>query len=107
MRTPITVAYVSGLARDFEHTDLSKVSIREEQVYFCAPDSKTLGLIEDELGRTPDGVPFASRKEAEEWLKAWVGKEIAKLQDKIKSYNEGLHVALGHDVDSIDDGVHG
>jgi hypothetical protein len=107
MRTPITLTYISGLAKDFEHTDLKHVKITDVPVYFCYPDSRTLGVIEDDLGRTPDGSPFATRKEAEEWLKVWVGKEITKLHDKVREYSEGLHTALGKDVESIDDGVHG
>ena len=105
MRTPITLSYISGLAKDFEHTDLKSVKITDVPVYFCYPDSRTLGVIEDDLGRTPEGSPFATRKEAEEWLKGWVGKEITKLQLKIAEYAEGLHIALGKDFSSIDDGV--
>lgn len=122
MRTPITLSYISGLAKDFEHTDLKHVKITDVPVYFCYPDSRTLGVIEDDLGRTPDGSPFATRREAEDWLKSWVGKEIAKLQMKIAEYSQGLHQALGielksidvmltethqDEVLSIDDGVHG
>lgn len=117
LRTSITLTFIDGIAMPqigsgqkksaFECTDLSKVTVREEQVYFCLPGSGIVGLIEDELGRPPSGVPFATRKEAEDWLKAWVGKEIAKLQDKVCEYAEWLHTALGKDVESIDDGVHG
>lgn len=117
LRTPITLTFIDGIATPqngsgqkksaFECTDLTKVTITEAQVYFCLPSSNAIGLIEDELGRTPNGVPFATRREAEDWLKAWVGKEITKLHDKVREYSEGLQVALGRDVESIDDGVHG
>jgi hypothetical protein len=116
LRTSITLTFIDGIATPqsgsgqkksaFECTDLSKVTVREEQVYFCLPGSNAIGIIEDELGRPPNGVPFATRREAEDWLKAWVGKEIAKLQDKVREYSEELQVVLGNDVSSIDDGVH-
>jgi hypothetical protein len=105
MRTPIILTYISGLAKDVEHTDLKKVTIEDVPVLLRLPHSNSIGLIEDAYGRAPDGDPFTSRKEAEEWLKSWVGKEITKLQDKVREYAEGLQVALGKDVESIDDGV--
>lgn len=107
MRSSITVAYITGLARDFEHTDLSQVKITEVEVYFPEPNSSCLGGFEDAYGRSPSGVPFRDRREAEEWLKTWVGKEITKLHDKIRQYSEQLETALGKDVTTIDDGVHG
>ena len=105
MRSPITVAYITGLARDFEHTDLTKVRIKELEVFFPEPNSTCLGGFEDAYGRSPEGVPFRSKQEAENWLKAWVGKEITKLHGLIQKHAYGLDVALGRDVDSIDDGV--
>ena len=107
MRTPITVAYITGLAKDFERTDLTKVAIEEVEVYFPEPNSSCLGGFEDAYGRSPTGVPFKDRKEAEGWLKVWVGKEITKLHDRIQEISAGLQVALGKDVNTIDDGVHG
>jgi len=105
MRTPITVAYITGLARDVEKTDLTQVKIEEIEVYFPEPNSSCLGGFEDAYGRSPAGVPFRDRKEAEQWLKAWVGKEITKLHDQITVLARGLEVALGKDIETIDDGV--
>jgi hypothetical protein len=93
-RKGIKLAFLSGIAKDIEKTDFSKVSIKEVKVFLPLPNSNSVLSFEDEFGRSPQGVPFTSVKEAEAWVKSWIHKEADKLTSTAQSYKEGLRAVL-------------